>query len=393
VSTAPVRTRPRDRRQSIEAAAAGLFADRGFAGTSVADIAAEVGITPGAIYRHFSGKDELLDRIVLGSLTRIGEVVDTATADAPDDSEARIRALVSALLNVAQENRAFVGTYLRERHRLTSTARTTRRSSELRLTKRLSDLILDARPGVSALDVAMRLRGMNGTLASVATRRQTVAWSRLHALFLDGISAVLLAPADRPAAPAPQTKPKRWAPPRSRREDILAAAVRLFRQHGYHGVGIDEIGVAAGIAGPTVYGNYASKVDILLDAVDRAVATVEVLTDRAFAQAESAAEALRLFTLAFSETVMHNVDIIAVAAREVRALPEHDRVRLGRSQSDARHRTGTVLAELRPELTPSEARAMLAASYALAEEVCQERQTGTPSAESIADLMQRFLLS
>jgi len=82
VSTTPVRTRPKDRRQSIEAAAAGLFADRGFAGTSVADIAAEVGITPGAIYRHFSGKEELLERIVLGSLARIGEVVDVATADA-----------------------------------------------------------------------------------------------------------------------------------------------------------------------------------------------------------------------------------------------------------------------------------------------------------------------
>jgi AcrR family transcriptional regulator len=393
VSTTPVRTRPRDRRQSLEAAAASLFADRGFAGTSVADIAAEVGITPGAIYRHFSGKEELLERIVLGSLARIGEVFDIATADAPADSEARIRALVGALLNVAQDNRAFVGTYLRERHRLTSTARAKRRSAEQRLTRRLGDLVLDARPGVSGLDVAMRLRAMNGTLASVATRRQTVPWPRLHALFLDGITAVLLAPADRPAAPAADPNPKKWSAPRSRREDILAAAVRLFRQQGYHGVGIDEIGVAAGIAGPTVYGNYASKVDILLDAVDRAVATVEVLTDRAFAQAGSAAEAMRLFTLSFAETVMHNVDIIAVAAREVRALPEHDRVRLGRSQTDARHRTGAVLAQVRPELAPSEARAVLAASYALAEEVCQERQAGTPSAESVADLMRRFLLS
>jgi AcrR family transcriptional regulator len=391
VSATPVRTRPRDRRQSIEAVAAGLFADRGFAGTSVADIAAEVGITPGAIYRHFSGKEELLDRVVLGSLTRIGETVDAVLSDTPSDAEETVRALVATLLDVAQDNRAFVGTYLRERHRLVATARTKRRSAEQRLSRRLGAIVLDARPGASELDVAMRLRAMNGVLASVATRHQTAPWPRLRALFVDGISAVLLAPTDRPADPAAEPKPRPWTPPRSRREDILAAAVRLFRQHGYHGVGIDEIGVAAGIAGPTVYGNYGSKVEILLDAVDRAVATVEVLTDRAFAQADSADEALRGFTLSFADTVVHNVDIIAVAAREARALPEHDRVRIGRAQADARHRTGAVLIQLRPELTPSEARALLAAAYAVAEEVCQERQTGRPSSESIADLMERFL--
>jgi hypothetical protein len=50
------------------------------------------------------------------SLSRIGEVVDAASVDAPDESEARVRAVVGMLLDVAQDNRAFVGTYLPERH-------------------------------------------------------------------------------------------------------------------------------------------------------------------------------------------------------------------------------------------------------------------------------------
>jgi AcrR family transcriptional regulator len=150
--------------------------------------------------------------------------------------------------------------------------------------------------------------------------------------------------------------------------------------------------VAAGIAGPTVYGNYASKLDILLDAVDRALATVVVLGDRALDEADSADEALRLLAHAFADAVMHNVDIIAVAAREMRSLPDNERARIGRAQSDFRQQSAAVVAEVRPELSQAEARALLAASYGLAEEVAQERQAGIPSIESVADLMVRFLL-
>ena len=99
MTTAPVqRRRPKDRRQSIEAAAAELFAARGFAGTGMADIAAEVGITPGAIYRHFSSKEDLLERIVLGSLSRIGAVVASTTSPIRDKLPKTMRSSRSSLL-------------------------------------------------------------------------------------------------------------------------------------------------------------------------------------------------------------------------------------------------------------------------------------------------------
>ena len=393
MTTAPVqRRRPKDRRQSIEAAAAELFAARGFAGTGVADIAAEVGITPGAIYRHFSSKEDLLERIVLGSLSRIGAVVDATAASEPDAGSAdRVRALIPALLDIAQANRAFVATYLRERHRLTDAGLAKRRAAERDVVDRISALVAEATPGITPLDAAMRLRALNGTLTSVATRHQSVPWPRLRELFQPGLEAVLLAPADRPAAPA-QHPPRQWSPPRSRREEILEAASRLFRQHGYHGVGIDEIGEAAGIAGPTVYGNYAGKADILVDAIDRAISTVEVLTNQALDQAGSAREALRLFAGLFAETVMSNLDIVVVAGRETGALPEADRARVARAQADFRQRWAAVLGELRPDLTQPEARALLAASFAAVEDVAVERRAGEPSTESVADLMLRFLL-
>jgi AcrR family transcriptional regulator len=47
-------------RQRLLCAAADVFADRGYDGTSVADIAAAEGVSNGAMYAHFASKAELL---------------------------------------------------------------------------------------------------------------------------------------------------------------------------------------------------------------------------------------------------------------------------------------------------------------------------------------------
>jgi AcrR family transcriptional regulator len=45
----------------------------------------------------------------------------------------------------------------------------------------------------------------------------------------------------------------------TRREQILTAAAELFARHGFHGVGIDDIGAAVGISGPALYRHFRSK--------------------------------------------------------------------------------------------------------------------------------------
>lgn len=60
-----------------------------------------------------------------------------------------------------------------------------------------------------------------------------------------------------PAARTPQTaNPQRST---SRREEILAVAVDLFANRGYHGVSMDDIGAAAGVTGPALYHHFAGK--------------------------------------------------------------------------------------------------------------------------------------
>jgi AcrR family transcriptional regulator len=45
----------------------------------------------------------------------------------------------------------------------------------------------------------------------------------------------------------------------TRRDQILTAAAELFARHGFHGVGIDDIGAAVGISGPALYRHFRSK--------------------------------------------------------------------------------------------------------------------------------------
>lgn len=54
------RHRFQDTRQRIEDAATRLFVSRGIAETSVRDITREVGLSEGALYRHFESKDDLV---------------------------------------------------------------------------------------------------------------------------------------------------------------------------------------------------------------------------------------------------------------------------------------------------------------------------------------------
>jgi len=62
----------KDTRERIFDTAVDLFAARGYDGVSVRDIAAAVGIRESSVYKHYTGKDEILDRIIDYPMARIG---------------------------------------------------------------------------------------------------------------------------------------------------------------------------------------------------------------------------------------------------------------------------------------------------------------------------------
>jgi AcrR family transcriptional regulator len=70
--------RQNSRRTLVLDAAARLFAERGYHGTSIRDIAAAAGMTPAAIYSHFASKSGLLVAVYEAGVGRIAAALDAA---------------------------------------------------------------------------------------------------------------------------------------------------------------------------------------------------------------------------------------------------------------------------------------------------------------------------
>lgn len=71
------------RTEDILAAAVRLFGCKGIEKTTMADIAAEAGLSAGAIYRYFPGKGALLDAVFQAALQANVETFAQASAEAP----------------------------------------------------------------------------------------------------------------------------------------------------------------------------------------------------------------------------------------------------------------------------------------------------------------------
>ena len=85
-------------KERIMEAALELFAQSGYLGTSMSDIAGQLGITKAALYKHYAGKQEILDRIV----ERMNEM-DMERAKAYDMPETEPDSFAEAYLRVPVE--------------------------------------------------------------------------------------------------------------------------------------------------------------------------------------------------------------------------------------------------------------------------------------------------
>lgn len=71
-------------RQVIMAAAARMMRERGYADTSLRDLAAEVGMKAGSLYYHFASKDELAVEVMRLGVQLVCDAVGEALASRPD---------------------------------------------------------------------------------------------------------------------------------------------------------------------------------------------------------------------------------------------------------------------------------------------------------------------
>jgi TetR/AcrR family transcriptional regulator, cholesterol catabolism regulator len=104
---------PRNSREDVIRAAGRLFAERGYHGTSMRDLGAELGLFGSSIYSHVGSKQELLVEVVATGAQLFQE--SAARAEHVDGgAEDRLRALISGHLDVVLGNLDEVRTYLNE---------------------------------------------------------------------------------------------------------------------------------------------------------------------------------------------------------------------------------------------------------------------------------------
>jgi AcrR family transcriptional regulator len=142
-----------------------------------------------------------------------------------------------------------------------------------------------------------------------------------------------------------------------RRNQILESARDLLRRDGWHAVGIDEIGEAAGVSGPAVYRYFPTKQDVLTEALRYAAEQLW--------SSEPSEPGLDAYVRSHIEFTLDNVELIELWYAEARHLPVEARTDQRRLQR--RYLEGWVDALLaaRPELAQDEARLMVRAAIGL----------------------------
>ncbi|MEU6264605.1 TetR/AcrR family transcriptional regulator [Saccharopolyspora shandongensis] len=345
-SAGGVRQRRRDRKQQILETAGVLFAEHGFHNVTMSQIASEVGITAGALYRHFKGKDELLS----ATLSSFFDHLAAAAADSNSlDDILQVRTSAAAELPAigvlwSREVRHLSD---QDREQLLDRLRQGNRSYRDALRKERPELTKDERV-LLAWAVQSVLASTSGHIRGLSTK----AYGKCLLAACRAIAEVeLQSSSDAEESSEPMFSPS------SKREKLLAAAVRLFGEHGYQNTSLADIGAAADVSGPSLYTHFASKSDILVAVLQRANHAIWLDLHSALSSSRTEAEALDRVVESYVALCRSHPYLVSVLVTEVGTLPETRRNQLEYVQEWV-----SLLMASRPELTSATARALVRAA-------------------------------
>lgn len=102
----PIRRRPKDRKAQIATVAAEAFSERGYHAVGVDDIAATIGISGPALYRHYPNKYALFVHAATTTADALRTAADDALAGLEEAAAGeRLDRLISALVTNTIEHR------------------------------------------------------------------------------------------------------------------------------------------------------------------------------------------------------------------------------------------------------------------------------------------------
>ncbi|WP_433873217.1 TetR/AcrR family transcriptional regulator [Saccharopolyspora sp. CA-218241] len=360
-------TRPRNRRAMITAVAADLFYRVGYARVGMSDIAEAVGVGTSALYRHFPGKQQLLTRLVLDEMRPFSEISRSIR-------DREVGDVVGALADAALEHRQLGVLWQREARHLPAEQRAVLREELRGVAAGLAGVAEAFRPGLSRQEARFRAWCMFSVLTSPSYHQVQLPKREFAELLRDMVVVIGEQPAAALArsAPRPAEFDQRLLAGRaSRRRRLLAAAARLFSDRGYAEVTTEDVGAAAGIAGPSLYNYFASKQELLQAVLNRGMAWLEVDLERTLAATPAADEALRALLRSYIGFAYDHGRFIDILVSEVNHLPDAERHRARQTQHAYVAEWVGLLREARPELDPLRSRVLVQSALTAANDMAR----------------------
>ncbi len=174
----------------IFAAAAGLFRERGFRGAKMEDIAAAVGMTAPAVYRHFSSKEALLAALLERAVERAQrDIAGVLALGLPP--RASLEAIVRASVSQALAETELVATAARESRGLSEPVRKQIARQQRTLLRAWCDAVGKVQPGRPREEVRAAVAAVSALVTSIG-RTRGLAPERATELFTRMALAALL---------------------------------------------------------------------------------------------------------------------------------------------------------------------------------------------------------
>ncbi|MEV7141821.1 TetR/AcrR family transcriptional regulator [Streptomyces tauricus] len=346
--------RPRNRRQLIVEAAGRVFSERGYHSASMEQVAAGVGISAAALYRHFPNKyalfAECADVMVDGLVAALDEVPPGAAL--PD--------VLTPITRITVAHRASGGVYRWEARYLSREDRHRLAVKFGHLVGRVDDAVQRAHP---LADERLRAMAALGAIGSITMHHTSIAQRRAEELLLASASGVAASdPTSGPPGAHRVDLPARPVP-RTRRAEILAAAIPLFARHGFTSVTNGQIAEAVGLTPSALYRHYPGKIDILAAACLQAAGLLAQGVERNLHEVTGPHEAVGALAATYVAYSFEYTELNSVAEAELAGLPDGLRQPVVLAQRDHIAVWEQELRLVRPELDPRQARVLVHAGF------------------------------
>lgn len=356
-------TRPRNRRELIVAAARELFYTDGYANVAMSDIATAVGIGPSALYRHFRGKQEVLNAVV-------AEALESCLAGIYAARPGDLDVLVEEFAATALARRELGVLWQREARHLPA-EQYAGLSRQLQAARRvLVAQLTAARPRLDPAHAQLLAWCTLGVAVSVAYQHVELPAPDCPDLIARLMRCVATADLPELGEPIDERPGKaRALTHRSRREALLAAATELFAERGYASVSLEDTGAAVGIAGQSIYNHFSSKHEILATAVNRGVERLWLDLAEVLASAQDDGDALRLLVSRYVQSALVSRHLVTLIATETEHLQEEDRLRTHQFQRDYIAEWLHLMQAVHPAMSSAEARVRVQAVITIVNDV------------------------